>query len=98
VPYLSLTELPEQPSGWTFHGTVDASKNADHVATCAHAITDPRKQWDAALERGRETWMAWIAGVSEKDPKRIGLATKLRPEFVLKECSTLRDCVRVLER
>lgn len=98
VPYLSLNEFPGLPKGWTFRGTVTPDRNCDHVALCVQPITDPRRNWDDALTKGRTAWRAWLAESGKPDAKRTALATRAKPADVWKKCESLRDCARLFAR
>jgi len=60
VPYLSLTEFPDQKAPVYSVGTVDKEKYCDHEAKKVRVFSEPTAKWDEALKLAHERWQTWL--------------------------------------
>lgn len=70
VPYLSLTEMPDAPSGISLRGTIDPARNCDHQCKMVRKFPTGDGQWDSVLDATRSRWQKWL--VSEPQSNEEG--------------------------
>jgi hypothetical protein len=80
VPYLSLTEMPDAPSGITVNGTVDPAKNCDHQCKMVRKFPSDDGQWTAVLDAAKSRWQKWLA--SEPQPTEGQLILGPKPDAI----------------
>jgi hypothetical protein len=61
VPYLSLTEMPDAPSGIIVGGTLGPRRNCDHQCWMVRKFPTDDGQWASALDAARSRWQKWLA-------------------------------------
>jgi hypothetical protein len=61
VPYLSLTEMPDAPSGIILRGTVDPARNCDHQCKMVRKFATGDAQWKSVLDAATSRWHQWLA-------------------------------------
>jgi hypothetical protein len=64
VPYLSLTEMPNCPSGIIARGTVDRERSCDHNCKMVRKFSTEDDGWAPALDSARSRWQQWLAAQS----------------------------------
>jgi len=67
VPYLSLTEMPDAPSGIIVNGTIDPAQNCDHQCKMVRKFPTDDGQWDAVLGAANARWQIWLASEPQAD-------------------------------
>jgi len=61
VPYLSLTEMPDAPSGINLRGTIDPARNCDHQCKMVRKFPTGDGQWESVLDAANSRWRKWLA-------------------------------------
>jgi len=61
VPYLSLTEMPDAPSGIILKGTIDSARNCDHQCKMVRQFPTGDAQWTSVLDAAASRWQKWLA-------------------------------------
>jgi hypothetical protein len=61
VPFLSLTEMPDAPSGVIVRGTLGPRRNCDHQCKMIRQFPTGDGQWASALDAARSRWRKWLA-------------------------------------
>ncbi|HCO95778.1 MAG TPA: hypothetical protein DIU00_17840 [Phycisphaerales bacterium] len=61
VPYLSLTEMPDAPSGIILIGTIDPAQNCDHQCKMVRKFPADDDQWESVLDAANSRWQKWLA-------------------------------------
>ena len=61
VPYLSLTEMPDAPSGIIVNGTINPARNCDHQCKMVRKFPTGDGQWDSVLDAANSRWRKWLA-------------------------------------
>jgi hypothetical protein len=61
VPYLSLTEMSDAPSGITMRGTIDANRSCDHQCKMIRKFPTDDTQWASVLDAANARWQKWLA-------------------------------------
>lgn len=62
VPYLSLTEMPDNTGSVVAVGMVDESRNCDHVCRMVRDLRGSPDEWQQAIAAARSHWGRWLAG------------------------------------
>jgi hypothetical protein len=60
VPYLSLTETPDAPSGIIANGTIDPARNCDHQCKMVRKFPTDDSQWASVLDAAKSRWQKWL--------------------------------------
>lgn len=61
VPYLSLTETPDVPSGIVVRGTIDPARSCDHQCKMVRTFPTGDGQWASVLDTANSRWQRWLA-------------------------------------
>ena len=61
VPFLSLTEMPDAPSGIILRGTIDPARNCDHQCKMVRKFPADDDQWKSVLDAANSRWQKWLA-------------------------------------
>jgi hypothetical protein len=61
VPYLSLTEMPDAPSGIILNGTINPARNCDHQCKMVRKFPTGDGQWASVLDAANARWRKWLA-------------------------------------
>ncbi|NQV35910.1 MAG: transglutaminase domain-containing protein [Phycisphaeraceae bacterium] len=61
VPFLSLTEIPDAPSGIIVRGTIDPAQNCDHQCKMVRKFPTDDGQWASVLDAAKSRWQKWLA-------------------------------------
>lgn len=69
VPFLSLTEMPEAPSGIFLRGTIDPARSCDHQCRMIRKFPTSDGQWESALDTVRSRWCEWLASKPQSTEK-----------------------------
>jgi len=69
VPYLSLTEMPDAPSGIIVNGTIDPAQNCDHQCKMVRKFPTGDGQWDSVFDAANSRWQKWLASVPQSNEK-----------------------------
>lgn len=67
VPYLSLTEMPDNTGSVEAVGIVDESRNCDHVCRSVRTLEGSPDQWQQAIADARTRWQNWLATSHDLD-------------------------------
>lgn len=60
VPYLSLTEMPENTGSVVTTGTVEGARNCDHQCQMIRELAGTAEEWQRALAWAKPRWQAWL--------------------------------------
>ncbi len=60
VPYLSLTESPDNPGYVLFRGMLRDGRNCDHVCEPLRSIEAQPADWKTAIEWAKPRWSEWV--------------------------------------
>jgi hypothetical protein len=80
VPYLSLTEMPDAPSGIIVNGTIDPDRNCDHQCKMARKFPTDDGRWASVLDAANSRWRKWLA--SEPQPTEGQLILGPKPDAI----------------
>jgi hypothetical protein len=61
VPFLSLTEMPDAPSGIILRGTIDPARSCDHQCKMVRKVPAGDGQWEPVLDAASSRWQKWLA-------------------------------------
>jgi hypothetical protein len=78
VPYLSLTETPDAPSGIIVRGTLGPSRNCDHQCWMVRKFHTGDDQWESVLDAARSRWQKWLASEPQSTEKNQQLILDLK--------------------
>jgi hypothetical protein len=76
VPYLSLTEMPDAPSGIILRGTIDPAKNCDHQCKMIRKFPTGDGQWESVLDEANSRWQKWLASEPRSTEGQLILGPK----------------------
>lgn len=76
VPYLSLTEMPENSDVVVAQGMVDSERNCDHVCRMIRGLTGTPDEWEQALAWARPRWQEWLAANHENSHGQLRFGKK----------------------
>jgi hypothetical protein len=76
VPYLSLTEMPDAPSGIIVNGTIDPDRNCDHQCKMARKFPTDDGQWASVLDTANSRWRKWLASEPQSTEGQLMLGPK----------------------
>jgi len=76
VPYLSLTEMPDAPSGIFVKGTLGPNKNCDHQCSMVRKFPAADAQWDAVMDAANTRWQKWLASEPQSSEGQLILGPK----------------------
>jgi hypothetical protein len=77
VPYLSLTEMPDCPSGVICEGTIEPGRSCDHQCKMVRRFSISDSQWDSALAGAASRWRKWLASKAKQaDARQLVLGPK----------------------
>jgi hypothetical protein len=60
VPYLSLTELPDNHASLVSIGTIEGTPGCDHECRMIRPLTGTPDEWRQAIKLGTSRWQAWV--------------------------------------
>jgi len=61
VPFLSLTEMSNAPSGIIVRGTIDPARSCDHQCKMVRKFPTGDGQWESVLDAANSRWQKWLA-------------------------------------
>lgn len=61
VPYLSLTEMPDNHGIVGMRGTVDEDRNCDHVCNLLRKFDAPPVDWEQSIQVSTRRWENWLS-------------------------------------
>ena len=67
VPYLSLTEMPDNTGAVLALGTVDSAKNCDHECRMIRKLQGTPEEWKLAMAWAKPRWQKWRTAKHEID-------------------------------
>jgi Transglutaminase-like superfamily len=76
VPYLSLTEMPENSDVVVAQGMVDSERDCDHECRMIRSLTGAPDEWEQALAWARPRWQEWLAAKHEKSHGQLRFGRK----------------------
>lgn len=76
VPYLSLTEAPDAPSGIIVKGTLGPRQNCDHQCWMVHKFPTGDDQWESVLDAAKSRWQKWLASEPQSTEGQLMLGPK----------------------
>jgi hypothetical protein len=60
VPYLSLTELPDNDGSCIAVGAIEDARGCDHHCKAMRGLEGTSEQWNLAAAAARTKWEAWL--------------------------------------
>jgi hypothetical protein len=82
VPYLSLTELPDNDGSYIAVGAIEGARGCDHHCKAIRGLEGTSEQWQLATTAARRKWVASLEVGHKLDAKgRLGLGdqSKMHP-------------------
>jgi hypothetical protein len=76
VPYLSLTETPDAPSGIIVKGTLGPRQNCDHQCWMVRKFPTGDDQWESVLDAAKSRWQKWLASEPQSTEGQLMLGPK----------------------
>ena len=68
VPYLSLTELPDNHASLVSIGTIEGTPGCDHECRMIRPLQGTPDEWRQAIKLGTSRWQAWAKAKSKLEP------------------------------
>jgi hypothetical protein len=76
VPYLSLTEMPDAPSGIIVNLTLDPARRCDHECKMVRKFPTDDGQWESVLDAANSRWQKWLASEPQSSEGQLILGPK----------------------
>jgi transglutaminase-like putative cysteine protease len=95
VPYLSVTEMPDNAGDVMALGLVDRKRNCDHLGKMIRPLEGTQGQWAEALALATTRWQAWLSGDHKMDADGVLKYGKLHDDL---KAASVEALIAELER